>query len=300
MPDDRQTVRNELWDLFGELKWSPYFDDYVTIGSYLSDPNQYRPELQLLENEVTQALDARIDAVAPQASALQVVRMRVQLMDQYRDGILPDIPRKQFFSKLLSGVLERFETEAAFALGDRGSADIILGNLLGKFNQELRQGRPLKDVGAGAGHGEYSHRIQWYLVGKSDHLRYATSMIYRDVANHRSPEKIGGSYQYLWMYLFDRDGTDGNAMVVPFKANVITDFRAPSNVNGYLRGDSNLHYPLLRLLLAKRYEKRQGLELVSYYAKKMNIPAHQLYAENDKLFLEILGKLSKGGIVIQR
>lgn len=305
MPDTVVKVREELLKMFGEsLGMTQYFEDYVTIGSYLSDPSRYRKKLERLENAVTEKLDYRIALANQHRFAYQeVINFRIDLMLKYQEGTLKDAMRKVYFSKLLTAVLEAYELAAGFSLGASGKADIILGNLTGKFNQELRQGRPLKDVGAGEGHGELSHRLQWYLVGNCKRLRYAASIIYRDIANHKTVIKLpdeNGSFQYLWIYLFDRDGVDNNAGVIPFKAYEITDFRAPSNINGYLRSINNKDYPLLQLLLSKRYEKRQALNPVKYYAKKLNIPESKLTENNGEEYDKIRDTMNKGGIVIRR
>lgn len=201
-----------------------------------------------------------------------------------------------FFHKLLSNALAQFEIENGFDLGVK--ADVLLGAPKAKFNNELRAGRPFKDMGADRNHGEFSHRIQWYLIGRSGRLKNHVIEIYRDIADRRTANPLGkGKYrEFLWTYLFDRDGADGNASAVPFKAPHVSDFRGPSNVNSALRsGATAAEYPLLSVILGKRYEKRGKLNQFDYMAKKMGIPVDQILNRFD-----LVVEFGKQGIIVQR
>src|SRR5829696_8015678 len=79
MPDSIDTVKQDLvkWfhgvvsDPFREdwsngIETSPFFEDYARIGSYLSDPNQYRYGLQQLHADMQKRFDAQLDNLLEQ------------------------------------------------------------------------------------------------------------------------------------------------------------------------------------------------------------------------------------------
>lgn len=187
-----EEVKTELELLFSDkFAASPYFNTYCHIGAYLSSADNCKRQLKQLNDEMQEILEHRLadirvrivkevggtiaqDALADLLGTLAGVR-------QNRFGASLDSPQasplaklaKELFSKLLSDVLGRwehdngFDVDHAWGLGARRPADILIGNPKSLFNTQLESGRPFKDLGAGPEHGEFTHRIQWYLVGNA-------------------------------------------------------------------------------------------------------------------------------------
>ncbi|AMB84774.1 hypothetical protein AWM79_05405 [Pseudomonas agarici] len=294
---------------------SKYFDAYCQIGAHLSSVDNCREQLKKLDAEMSAIL---IHRIAEMRGKLQRIgnslsldtlhdllktlagarnnRFGVNLNSPQMSGYLP--VAKELFSKLLTEALGRWEEKSGFdvdhyfGLGDRRPADIMHGIPGSLFNQQLADGRPFKDLGAGPAHGEYSHRIQWYIIGNGLPLRNAGD-VYRDVKrwisvggllNHAAQENLeqtttsvfsdlgtGAYRRYLWEYLFDRDGDPPNATTIAFKAEK-KDFRAPSNLNAHLRDLNCNDYPLLSWCVIDRYKKRTDparIAVEDYFLKKV-------------------------------
>jgi hypothetical protein len=107
----------------------------------------------------------------------------------------------------LSDALEYFEKKCWFP-----SVRMVLVGLLpgDDFLRLLRSGIPVKDVGAGANHGEFSHRLQWFAI-----MRIATNDFSRAKAPgwNTSPYDLYCSFgegvalqRNLWGVLLDKQG----------------------------------------------------------------------------------------------
>lgn len=64
--------------------------------------------------------------------------------------------------------------------------------------------------------------------------------------------KIGPRPFFLWEFLVDRDGVPSNAAIIPFKTLEQSDFRAPSNLNRWLKDGNEPHLDLLTAVLSER------------------------------------------------
>lgn len=82
-----------------------------------------------------------------------------------------------------------------------------------RFVKALQRRHPLKDIGAGANHGEYSHRLQWYLIlqryfeqgVRKLHLSNAPSTLYAFLGSERftNPDPNADHPSTLWAALVD-------------------------------------------------------------------------------------------------
>ncbi|WP_260961037.1 LirA/MavJ family T4SS effector [Pseudomonas citri] len=318
-----EEVKTELEQLFSDkFAASPYFDMYCQIGAYLSSADNCQRELQRLNDEMQVILEHRLadirvrivkevggtiaqEALADLFGTLAGVRTN-------RFGTSLDAPQvsslsklaKELFSKLLSDVLGRWEHDNGFdvdhswMLGGRRPADILIGNPKSLFNLQLESGRPFKDLGAGAQHGEFTHRIQWYLVGNALE-GFKAGDLYKDIKRWISRGKLlshqaslssptlfsteEGHKRYLWEYLFDRDGEPSNAISVAFLARQ-GDFRGPSNLAAYLREPPHeAAFPLLTWCMRDRYTKRLHQAFDAAYMLK-KAPKNSQLKELAKIF----------------
>lgn len=297
MGQNIEEVKTELKRLFSDkFVTSPYFNIYCYIGAYLSSADNCQRQLKQLNDEMQKILDHRLADIRVRIvkevggtiahDALNDLLGTLAGVRQNRFGAPLDSPKalplaklaKELFSKLLSDVLGRWEHETGFdvdhswGVGARRPVDILIGNPKSLFNQQLESGRPFKDLGAGPQHGEFTHRIQWYLAGNSL-AGTKVGDVYKDIKRWISRDQLlshkdnlssptlfsatGGHKRYLWEYLFDRDGEPANATTVAFLAKQ-GDFRGPSNLANYLRESPNdSTYPLLAWCMRDRFNKRK-------------------------------------------
>ena len=139
------------------------------------------------------------------------------------------------------------------------------------FNVLLRHGYQFKDVAAGAYHGEYTHRLQWYAIGKAN-LGLANTLleIFRSLgyASAKADNNLGADdpprQLWMWQALFDTAETEGDAQRLRTLAYTTSGavFTCPEAMNKSLMkleiGDNINNNPLwcLRLLLKTRWKKR--------------------------------------------
>src|SRR6185503_2432005 len=75
------------------------------------------------------------------------------------------------FSKLLTDELAEKATLWGFQLladhNGHPKAEMIWPLKADQFRQELQDNRPFKDQTIGPDHGEYTHRLHWYLIGEA-------------------------------------------------------------------------------------------------------------------------------------
>jgi hypothetical protein len=150
-------------------------------------------------------------------------------------------------------------------------APTVLGDLDPlAFNVLLRHGYQFKDVAAGAYHGEYTHRLQWYAIGHAN-LGLANSLldIYRSLgymfakATRNLPPPEDGRQLWMWQALFDTAESPRDAIRLRTVAHTTNGaiFTCPENMNKSLMSlDSNIlsSHPLylLKVLLKTRWKKR--------------------------------------------
>lgn len=149
------------------------------------------------------------------------------------------------------------------------------------FNGALKNYILAKDVGVAPRHGEFTHRIQWFVV-----LTALRNQFGRDSSPARLLEEIaesGKKYpnpargkRTVWDYLFDRFEKDKDTQPAAESAH---DFRCPEILNPYLIGEASFNFPLLGAFLTARHNKRSAQALVDnqgkYMAEKAGKPKNE-------------------------
>ncbi len=154
------------------------------------------------------------------------------------------------------------------------------------FMTKIRGGKPLKDVGAAISHGEYAHRIQWYVLRMAAKEVGSTTWL-------RSLYKVLGASEYikvvdsikapvlnytwtLWGALVDipasleKEETIGNV-----------GYSAPVNLTKDLsEGAGEMKYSMIQLAVLNRRLKR-------YYSAK----AKKLQSRSDTVLKNMLGSI---------
>ena len=213
------------------------------------------------------------------------------------------IDGKDPFSKVLVTVLAEDEKDCAYP--EQKDAKFHPRYFVGFLKREtfldtIRSGRHWKDVGASPLHGEYTHRLQWYLIANSGDIpRNQVGALYRFVGGFRDeskdPDSIG--QKDLWPRLCDRPRMDmggGN----PGDTTKPSDFRAPEHITRFFLNSGN-DYPILKAFIVARFEKRsQGMgdetnfpstnSMQHYVAKKIFGKAYAELKEQERSRIDLL------------
>jgi Family of unknown function (DUF5636) len=268
---DSRAIREDLIAIFKgftadgkSIEESPHFEDYVNIGVCLSQgPRAPANKTALLALE--EATIKRIKNSVDQAKGAQAY---FQAIKEHHENQGPAVPKDKDYSKLLSGSLDEFERQHGFVVvGERlpNYVGFIGGTV---FAEALSQGYHWKDIGAEEVHGEYTHRLQWYLVISAGVIKTVSSnqevTVYKSIAGWQIVRKS----KYLWTRLFDLNSWD--TAINGDKE----DFRCPENLNGWLTGTEAPEFcPVLRSFLRARMAKRaatfSALNPEPYLKKKL-------------------------------
>jgi hypothetical protein len=120
------------------------------------------------------------------------------------------------------------------------------------FGKQLASATLIKDPGAGVNHGEYTHRIQWFILHECKVATNPNALLRLTGSAKAMPEK--DSLNGLWDCLFDRLRFAQYGMKA-FIATGTTDFRSPEHFNLWLI-DQTDRFPALAKYLRERCIKR--------------------------------------------
>ncbi len=276
---------------------SKRFNDFCQIGALLTDESRCLEHLKALDEEMAkELLNSKITG---NPSAIQ----RIPL--EGRDTASPDKPSQESkeklakadwekirttkFHKLLHRVLFRFEQTWGFNVDEFGVPTLTGFIYPTVFNDELiKKARHFKDPGAEVIHGEYTHRLQWFIICRE----HATGGPYR--LNGTPKKRFCNMAEYsTWFdkrpeYL--KENAPEAAMVTmwdflvdcvrswsPQKdSNFLSDsFRSPEYLNLYLTDstrETQKTYPLpvLTAYLTERFNKRTW-QVAKYGEKQLDI-----------------------------
>lgn len=265
-----------------DYKWEEdrYFDDIGKIGALLSSEELCLRHAKLLNDALVNYAKTR--QVFDQMTEKSFWGARKEKLVTPKGGTIkasigPE-GAEQFnltvaqhkHHKVLSGFLAEFEAEQGFNEGaysfetkNKIGADVTLNATPGKavtlpgfapahvFRQQLlAKARHFKDPGVGALHGEFTHRIQWYIVCKAAAelaLQNPCADIFKACAR---PEFFNNPVNVsVWDLIFEGGGT-------------AQDFRKPEMVTEFFLRVSQESHPrhgdlwFLAALMEGRYAKR--------------------------------------------
>jgi Family of unknown function (DUF5636) len=214
-------IRNEIQASFPAVidkaansrVWASCLADYCTIGSLLTDHEACLEHLRVLNDKMQDDLQQQLaKQVAEARNGFRVNQPLAQYgqLDAVRVGAIVrtggqndnlDLSMLPKFYGILQRVLQREEnrdgfnsTEVALPLELLGKAKVgQTPTLTGFFHPEsfnailLKQGYHWKDPGAGIAHGEFTHRIQWFIIGRASQsgayaTRYNPIKLYQSLA----------------------------------------------------------------------------------------------------------------------
>ena len=267
----RHLVEQELVDHFPGLKNTPVLHDFGKIGEFLSSKQQVNEYLALLEADMLQELKSRVnDPTISNSRHIEGAhdyfvnwesrqKEREQAVAQNKGPIDPRTSYDKRYTQLLATVLRRQEakhglnpsigTQAELPLGD---GKVYMAGIASPkvFSSLLSRYIFFKDVGAHPGHGEYSHRIQWYLITRRFPGMAFTKLLdviaSSPMVTHKAHKDINVG---IWDCLFDRRAVMEEK---PF------DGRSPVVINLHIIDRPN-KFPLLSSFCGRRKIKRERM-----------------------------------------
>jgi hypothetical protein len=252
------------------LSQDPYLNDYANLGAFLSTPDsrvRLKNALQELEADMVRQIGGIWIWSDKQESAVQHFKAQEKAFTARKEPA----PQNTDFEKLLTRSLDDFERKHGFVVPEKLPifAGFVFGNV---FKDTIKSRMHFKDVGAGEKHGEFTHRIQWYVAVKGGALvnvdKEEAGLVYGAIHRwlNKQSGRPGSRLLQLWDYIFDMNGTLlGNGEALPDD-----DFRSPENFNVWLTGAADPTFcPLLRGSLRARREKRKVFSMEDYFVKKL-------------------------------
>jgi len=285
-------------------------DDYAKIGSFLTDKDRVEAALQPLEKEIRDAIVRRQKQVPStydaaksytlqrnKGGSLAHLKSHKLLTNALRAseaeaGFNHEKIQKGTFFDAAKRPIGKFHGTAAISdsqgrltsVGKEKPDDLlskavplargaptVLGDLDPlAFNVLLRHGYQFKDVAAGAYHGEYTHRLQWYAILKGNLGLANTPLdIYRSLGfkfakGDKDVPADESAQLWMWQALFDTAETESDAKRLRTIAytNSGAVFNCPEAMNKSLMKievsdtDQNNLLWCLRVLLKTRWKKR--------------------------------------------
>lgn len=258
-------IREELTSVFPHAftadKERDFLEACVSIAVFLSNTTSVEQQLKELEVRLKTATGAEFDRVLAHYRQRAIKPDAGKLEDGLRHLLSRELLRLEIhlgFNTFGCITGERVQTYAAFLNAD-------------SFRAQLKLGLHWKDPGVPGNHGEYTHRIQWYLLANAlpgNALGNPVKLFMR-IGGVVDPkhEPFG-----LWDALFDRNDGSGSAKF-EIQSNV-TDCRSPESLSKFIVDDANADkWPLLHWFVKARMKKRTARPLNQFHAAKDYVEA---------------------------
>jgi hypothetical protein len=285
---------------------APYFDAYRRISSALTAVSGVQSAMVKLNAKMVDLLVERLkkgghgnaspEEVEKAAAAYYRQRAEgfkamygpnpTQIKTPPEEAKYPQ--REEIYHGLLDEALWVEEKSAGF---QRATDYMWNGITANTFLANLRDKRPFKDLGARPEHGEFTHRLQWYVVSKTVYNSTPSAEVFASLADWYDPTAYKSPA--LWDALFDR------APNTSFEFMSANDYRSPNNFFRWIRLES-AGTPVLSAFLESRYNKRSGHgEAGQELANMQNNTALKLFRQpynnlTSAQRLEVMGKLQSG------
>jgi hypothetical protein len=301
-------------DYWPAIKVDPFLGDFVAIADYLREgPRNVLIALKelerMLELKCSQHAKYQARVVYTAAISYQKARMQGFQANDLRRVEQLKASTQGVFRKLLTEVLEEHEDAAGFTHLNNGRLVPTVLKFLSKqeFSGDLiSKGLQFKDPGAKVDHGEFTHRIQWFLITSGARTSHHTCEVFKKVATYTplwpasitkgTPEKRTKDFAYavfgLWDALVDRLGPSDlqHKAGFDFICESVTDFRSPEILYKWLIEDPQAHneVPLLSAILGARRAKRTMQK-----EKAKSIPPNAYNVPGDFHFLNKISDFTK-------
>lgn len=169
--------------------------------------------------------------------------------------------------KVLRSVLEHQLEEIGFAPNLGKALDVLE---LGTFTKIFSKGLLLKDPGAGIEHGEFTHPIQWLLIGlQQKDISFLTLPIIKifNTFGH------GDNFLVIWSVIVDQ------------VKEACDDARSPERLHRMILNSDDPDLELLKILCHSRIMKRVMNPQSSFFSEKKPYPNKEYLPSDDKNLL---------------
>lgn len=259
-------ARADLVQRYKGIEKARYFEDYCRISAALGTGSASTAMLKGLRT-LEEAIKSCIlqHANAPENAREVIAAGAIETWNKRRADYAgfyskknPKPEKNPVLSHVLTEALQQREIEDGFKQSGV-KVPIYVGVVSSSaFIKALRNRHHWKDVGAGTSHGEFTHRIQWFLLSAggvlSRHDQHPAKVFSTLGDFYNKMEK-----QYLWDDLCDRLGSEDP-----------NDWRKPERLHTWLKSPASLSIcPLLSTFLQFRSAKREANE--GYIKKKLGL-----------------------------
>ncbi len=306
MPVTRPDVQEELVHFFPGINEDPLYLRMVEVGYVLGqgmDNVDFVQGLQRLEAALQRSLESRLRPFGPFSPQPNMDLHRQAARDYWNQRLGGGVEKNQTYSHLLSKELTRVERDEGFSFNvgilTSNKAQLYVSVVSPEnFRAQLALGRHWKDPGVPGAHGEFTHRIQWYVLAQSGALgpRGTAVRVFKrcgseDYVSELDPPVHGADWVDLWQVLCDRDRHNGGNTIA-VRADSAQDFRCPEHFGEFLAGQLDPgQYPLLRGFLEARAQKRLNWDPTDYVAKKLFRRTYENLTQDQKY--RVLGALGE-------
>lgn len=300
----KQEIIAELKSVFSFEKNDEYLDDFGRIGEFLSQQDKVKVGVKVLEDNLIARLQRRLSASGELSDDNLKAAQSYFITSAFRAAGTRR-PRSQAYenySHLLSEELSAGEIESGLAVdapsllvsqNSQNKVDVMVGFVAAKtFLEQVAKGRHWKDPGAKPDHGDYTHRIQWYLITKQLKLKHPAGVVF--AATGKYSAKLDGIEMSVFTFLVDRYQRGSGAP----SGKDSTDFRCPEYLNRWIISQG-IAFPLLSSILAGRRQKRLNYDVRDYLAAKLyqKRSFNELSAGQQK---EVEALSKRGDYILQR
>ncbi len=280
-------------DILNELRLRMNIDNWsvarqrtcIRIAQFLETPLA-AARLDVLEQDMIAEANRRLNQLhLPALNAVTQQQWRADFGARTRPRDPNQAPLPPTQTHLLSDVLSHNEQNRGFQLYPRvgrnwGQTVTYLTFIPpDRFRENIRASRHWKDPLVPGGHGEFSHRIQWYLVtnnvpqpaeGWQSFYEWVGRIAHQII---QGGDDAGWAALGLWDALFDRNNHNAPNVNGPYNTNANTDFRSPENMQEYII--NVMPDSLLKRFTAARQQKRDyilanDVRIQDYVAKKLH------------------------------
>jgi hypothetical protein len=264
----QEEIRDELTTEFNFPAEPPSFlEECVQIASFLSNPVKVEQGLKELEQDLKARVDTRFDRI------LEHYKNKVANVASQLDQDLKHLLSQEMTLREIEWGFSSFSisTDKGYRQGEKVQTYTKFqpGQA---FRNEIALKRHWKDPTVPGLHGEYTHRLQWFLIGTQlkAEIKRPISEIYGQIGPIQRNSQTKKFYG-LWYALCDRDG--GDDPNGPFKiAAPVTDCRSPESMTKFIIDAGNeAHFPLLHWFISSRMKKRQATAMNTWPGRNQYI-----------------------------
>ena len=275
-----------------------YKQTLVEVGTFLEKSGEHLDRtLGALEAAMVKEINSRLAEGQPQLDDKKSIGDAVARLKDHKQK-LPG-----YLQHVLTTVLSKHESDLGFKLFGEGE-NLAAATYTGfvepeEFRQRLMDGMQFKDPTVPGGHGEFTHRIQWYLI--TNNLKEPPGKwveFYKWIGTVRHTQAVQGDKpawkdQGLWDVPVDRNQKGSARKNGPYDTGENSDFRSPENLHDYILTTLPESCPLLTSFMSRREltRKDSGLRLSEvaireYVAKKIFGAGYDRLYHDDKAVVD--------------